>query len=195
VIAGVPKDAGRVLELGAGTGNVTRELLRRGYRVTALENNPFMLEKMAAKRLGNIGNLTVNMESVEQLDLIDQRNFDAAVAVNVVYALEDPFRCFRKVANVLTQGGVFAFSTTHSETRLEPLLTAIANELKSNGTFAAKEEHYQRVVEINKDIQISIARRHSREQYELWLEEAGFKINHIGSSYKDAVLVFHARKQ
>jgi 2-polyprenyl-3-methyl-5-hydroxy-6-metoxy-1,4-benzoquinol methylase len=194
VIQGIPAGAKRILELGAGTGNVTRALLQRGYDVTAVENNPFMLEKMSAKKLEQTGRLHVNMEAVESIDLLERGNFDAVVAVNVIYALDDPYGCIRKVAQALKPRGVFALSTTHSETNLDPLLAAIATELKANGTFKAKEEHYRRVVAINNDIEYKIAKRYSREQYGAWLEQAGFEVVHNASSYKDAVIVVHARK-
>ena len=161
VLRGISPNVSRVLELGAGTGNVTKALLQRGYTVTALENNPFMLEKMCAKKLDQNGRLTINLESAESLEVIDQDNFDAAVAVNVAYALDDPLGCFRRVAQVLKPNGVFALSTTHSEIDLDPLLKAIESHLKATGTFKEKEEHYRRVVEVNRDIQYSIARRYT----------------------------------
>ena len=194
VLRGVSPSVGRVLELGAGTGNVTKALLQRGYTVTALENNPFMLEKMCAKKLDQNRGLTINLESAESLDLIDQDNFDAAVAVNVAYAFDDPLGCFRNVAQLLKPNGVFVLSTTHSETDLDPLLKAIESHLKATGTFKEKEKHYRRVVEVNRDIQYSIARRYTREEYEQWLDQAGFRITYEKSSYKDAVIVIHARK-
>jgi 2-polyprenyl-3-methyl-5-hydroxy-6-metoxy-1,4-benzoquinol methylase len=194
VIQGIPAGARRVLEIGAGTGNVTRALLQRGYNVTSVENNPLMLEKMSSKRLDQTGRLRIIMNSVENIDLAEEGHFDAVVGVNVVYALEDPSGCFRKVAEALKPRGVFAFSTTHSETNLEPLLAAVESELKANGTFRAREEHYRRVVAINKDIEYTIARSYSREQYATWLEQAGFEIAYNKSSYKDAVIVIHARR-
>jgi 2-polyprenyl-3-methyl-5-hydroxy-6-metoxy-1,4-benzoquinol methylase len=194
VIKGIPADAKRVLELGAGTGNVTASLLRRGYQVTATENNPLMLEKMSAKNLRATGRLTINMESVEDTDLGDEGNYDAVVAVNVVYALENPAKCFQKVFQALKAGGTFVFSTTHSGTSLDLLLEAIAVELRTHGSFKAKEEHYRRVVSVNKDIECRLARRYSREQYETWLVQLGFEILHSAPSYVGAVVVIHARK-
>ena len=194
VIRGVPANAKNILELGAGTGNVTKALLQQGYRVTAVENNPAMLEKMTAKKLMQTGRLTVNMQSVEDLDFLEEGKFDAVVAVNVVYALEDPSACFRKVAEALRPGGIFTLSTTHAETNLDPILTALEKELKDKGTFKSKEEHYRRVAAINKDLEATTARRYTREQYQAWLEEAGFEITYNEPSYKNAVIVIHARR-
>jgi SAM-dependent methyltransferase len=194
VLKGIPSGARRVLEIGAGTGNVTRLLLQRDYSVTALENNPTMLEKMSEKKLASTGRLTIIVDSVENVDLSEERAFDAVVAVNVVYALEDPYACFRKVAQSLKRTGMFVFSTTYSETSLNPLLAAIERELRDHGTFKQKEEHYRRLVDINNDIEYTIAKRYSREDYVGWLEQAGFEITYNAPSYKDALIVIHARK-
>jgi 2-polyprenyl-3-methyl-5-hydroxy-6-metoxy-1,4-benzoquinol methylase len=153
-----------------------------------------MLEKMCAKKLDQNGRLSINLESAESLELIDEHNFDAAVAVNVAYALDDPLGCFRKVAQALKANGIFVLSTTHSETDLNPLLSAIESHLKTTGTLKEKEEHYRRVAEVNRDIQLTIARRYSREQYQEWLAQAGFEVTYEKSSYKDAVIVMHAHK-
>ena len=194
VIGAIPDRATRVLELGAGTGNVTQQLLLRNYSVTAVENNPFMLEQMAAKALHSNRKLTVLVESVENTEFDNRRNFDAAVAVNVAYALEDPLRCFRKVAEALKTGGIFALSTTHSNTNLDALLEAIKSDLVLQGKFDEYREHYERLVSVNRAIEKTIARRYSLEQYGEWLVETGFEIVRSEPRYCDAVEVIHARK-
>jgi SAM-dependent methyltransferase len=194
VIGAIPRRMTRVLELGAGTGNVTQQLISRGYNVTAVENNTFMLEKMAGKGLHSNGRLTVLLESVENTEFDGQRDFDAVVAVNVAYALDDPLRCFRKVAEALKRGGVFALSTTHSNTNLDPLLKGIKDDLVAKGKFTECQEHYDRIVTINRAIEKTIARRYSLEQYKEWLVDTGFEIVRSEPQYFDAVEVIHARK-
>ncbi|HTR34368.1 MAG TPA: class I SAM-dependent methyltransferase [Bryobacteraceae bacterium] len=194
VLRGIPRDPCQVLELGAGTGNVTKALLARGHRVTAVENNTFMLEKLYEKQLLQTGRLSLVPESLENTEYGRPQTFDAAVAVNVAYALDDPSACFRKVAEVLKPGGSFVLSTTHSETDLEPLLKKIEDNLKAKGEFEQKEEHFRWVVKINRGIAYKMARRHSREQYQKWLEEVGFKVVYNEPSYLNAVAVIHARK-
>jgi len=195
VIQAVNESVKRVLDIGAGTGNVTAALLSRGHRVTALENNQPMLDKLMGKRFRSTGGLTISNNSVDDLHSFQDETFDAVVSVNVLYALDDPSACIRHVARILKPGGVFAFSTTHSETDLEPLLKAIEKTLRKRGVFDAKEEHYRRVYEINKDIEGKIAKRYSREEYKEWLEDAGLEIFYENqSSYEGAVMVVHCRK-
>src|SRR5215469_18179402 len=175
VVNGVPPDAARVLELGAGTGNVTKELLSRRYTVTAVENNPSMLEKMASKGLRVNSKLTVLFDSVENCSFEDQGEFDAAVAVNVAYALDDPLGCFRRVSNALRPGGMFALSTTHSGTKLDALLTAIEDDLIASGRMEQYREHYERLVKVNRTIERTIAKRYSIHEYADWLKAMGFE--------------------
>lgn len=196
IIHGVPRKAVHVLDLGAGTGNVTRALLNRGYRVTAVENNQAMIEKLTQKNLDPSGaRLILNKQSAADLGSFADGSFDAVVACNVLYALDDPLGCIREVARILKPGGAFAFSTTTAETELDPLLNEIQESLKAEGHFEANRDHYQRVYDLNKDIEIKIARRHSRKEYEGWLEGCGFRILTLNpDAYSGAVTVIHARK-
>jgi SAM-dependent methyltransferase len=194
VISTLPSWPSRVLELGAGTGNVTERLLERRHNVLAVENNPFMLEKMAEKGLCAGPRLTVLMESVDNTEFDKRRNFDAAVAVNVAYALEDPLRRFRKVAAGLKPGGIFALSTTHLGTNLDALLEAIKADLESKGKFPEYHDHYDRLESVNRTIERTIAKRHSVEQYHEWLVDAGFQIVRSEPKYFDAVEVIHASR-
>jgi len=195
VLKGIPQNAKHVLDVGAGTGNVSKNLLNRGHRVTAIENNQSMVDKILSKKLDATGKFALSKDSAEGLETLKNETFDAAVAVNVLYALDDPLGCIRNVARVLKPGGAFAFSTTHTETELAPLLASIKNSLIAEGKWDLYEEHYQRVYEINMDIDATIARRYSIQDYQDWLQEKGFEITYTNpSSYEGAVVVFYARK-
>jgi len=58
-----------VLEIGPGLGVLTEEMLKRGCRVTAIEKDPVLAERLAAS-LGNPTNLTVI--AADALDWISQ---------------------------------------------------------------------------------------------------------------------------
>jgi SAM-dependent methyltransferase len=196
VIGGVPREARHVMDLGAGTGNVSRALLQRGHRVTAVENNQAMLEKLFSKKLDPAGSrLILKKNSAATLGSFPDNSFDAIVAVNVLYALDDPLGCIRNVARILKPGGVFTLSTTTAETELDLLLTAIKDQLQKDDLYEANREHYQRVYELNKDIEIKLAKRHPRQAYEDWIQGSGFQICYRNpNAYVNAVTVFHARK-
>jgi ubiquinone/menaquinone biosynthesis C-methylase UbiE len=83
VVAGTA--APQVLEIGCGTGNLTRALLARGATVTAIDINPDMLA-VAAEKLGTGGGrLTLReMAAVEIVDRFPRDSFDAVTATLVL---------------------------------------------------------------------------------------------------------------
>ena len=115
--------------------------------------------------------------------------------VNVLYAVGDPLACLQSIFHLLKPGGVLAFSTTHKETRLDPLLDAIKKQLKETGKYDALAKDYERLYEANKDIEQTIALRHSRDEYKEWVKTAGFVIiKDVPSTYEGAVMLIHALK-
>ncbi len=187
-----------VADLGAGTGNVTEALLKAGHRVTAVDNSAAMLDRLSAKRF-DPQRVTVAKASVEHLDalcILEDESFDAAVLVNVLYGVDDPLRCLRGVHRILKPKGLLAYSTTHSETRLDPLLNAIKARLIEDGKYKKLAEDYQNLREANKELERTIVRRYRREQYREWTEAAGFDIKlDVPSTYVDAVMLVHAQKK
>ncbi len=196
VISVVPNENLVVGDLGAGTGNVTKKLVAKGCRVVSIENSLGMLDRLTQKTWGD-PNVNVVKASIENLGFLNNSFLDAVVMVNVLYAVDDPIGCLREVNRMLRPGGVVGMSTTHRDTKLDELLTAIEGDLKEReaeypdwpGDFALLEQ-------INRDIEVSIARRHTRESYRQFFEVAGFEISRVvDSTYHNAVMVIHAKKK
>ncbi len=195
VIAVVPGSDLSVIDLGAGTGNVTAALLAAGQTVTAVENNQGMLDRLRSKKLPR-ERLTVVKSSAESLDSLPDASFDAAVSVNMLYAVGDPLTCLQGIHRLLKPQGVLGFSTTHAEVELDPLLNSIKAHLEQSGTYEALAGDYKLVRDSNKQIEREIARRHTRDEYRDWVRSAGFEIiRDVPSTYEDAVMLIHARKK
>jgi ubiquinone/menaquinone biosynthesis C-methylase UbiE len=193
VIGVVPPGRRSVIDLGAGTGNTTKELLAAGYAVTAVENNLGMLDRLRSKRLS--GELTVVKSSVESLTTLSDQSFEAAVMVNVLYAVDDPLACLQSVYRILKRNGVLALSTTHSETRLDRLLNTIKAQLVGKGLFDRLANDFQLVYDVNRNIEKDMATRHTRDEYCDWIRAAGFRIiKEVPSTYEDAVMLIWAQK-
>jgi SAM-dependent methyltransferase len=119
---------GTVLELGAGTGRVTEELLRDGYRVVAVEASAEMLAR-ARRKLGDVAGFEPVHAAMQHLRL--DRRFQLAVAPYAVVAHlltdEDRLAAYRSTCEHLEPGGTFVFDDLPSwlsgpsdGTRLEP---------------------------------------------------------------------------
>lgn len=195
VTAVIPPGRQNVADLGAGTGNVSAALLEAGHTVTAVENNLGMLNRLRSKRLSR-DSLTVVKSSVENLSALPDESFDAAVMVNVLYAVADPLSCLQDVHRILKPKGVLGLSTTHSEIDLDPLLGSIKSWLEETGKYDELATDYLEVRDLNKAIEKEIAKRYTRDNYREWVKAAGFKITRdVPSTYEDAVMLIHAVKK
>ena len=92
----------RALDLGAGTGILTRQLVDRGHTVTAVEPNEQMLAALIAHSPG----ATALLGSAEQIPLADG-SVDAVVAGQAYHGF-DPSTAHDEIARALRPGGVFA---------------------------------------------------------------------------------------
>jgi SAM-dependent methyltransferase len=93
---------GPVLEVGAGTGQLTSGLLDAGLRVVALEPGPNMAGYLRA-HLGGRPGFTVEQALFEDFDGPEGR-FDAVVAANAFHWV-DPAVSYAKAAQQLRPGG------------------------------------------------------------------------------------------
>lgn len=107
--AAVPGSDARVLELGCGTGGLTAELVERGARVTALDQDPAMLDRARAR-------LADRAEFVEctasEIDRFGETCFDAVAASLVLSEMSASERSYvlRAAAATLRPGGVLAIA-------------------------------------------------------------------------------------
>lgn len=93
----------RVLDLGAGTGKLTDELLAAGHEVVAVDPSAEMLAELAARHR----DVTTTVGGAEQLPLPDG-SVDAVVAGQAAHWF-DPPRAAPELRRVLRPGGVVGF--------------------------------------------------------------------------------------
>jgi demethylmenaquinone methyltransferase/2-methoxy-6-polyprenyl-1,4-benzoquinol methylase len=112
-----------ILEIGCGTGNLTRALVQRGARVTAIDMNPDMMELARAKLDKESGAPVefLEMAAVEIADRFPPARFDAAVASLVLSEMSEDEQTY--VLEAVRQ-------VLHPEGRL-----VIADEVQSAGRF------------------------------------------------------------
>lgn len=99
---------GRLLELGAASGNFLLEMQAQGWAVTGLEWDP-----AAAARAASRTGARVVAGGVEGADF-PEGAFDLVCAWMVLEHVEDPFRTLRQCQRWLKAGGWIAFSVPDS---------------------------------------------------------------------------------
>jgi demethylmenaquinone methyltransferase/2-methoxy-6-polyprenyl-1,4-benzoquinol methylase len=95
---------GHVLDVAAGTGLVAVQLLRRGFRVTALDQSPEMLA-VARERLE--GRVELVVGSAESLPFPD-RSFDHLTFTYLLRYVDEPPAVLNELARVVRPGGTVA---------------------------------------------------------------------------------------
>lgn len=100
----VPRRARRVLDLGAGTGKLTRALVAAGLKVTAVEPSREMRERLAAAVPGAL----VLAGTAERIPLADS-SVDAVVVAHAWHWF-DPALALPEIARVLVPGGTLSLA-------------------------------------------------------------------------------------
>jgi SAM-dependent methyltransferase len=95
----------RILEIGCGTGQLTREFARRGYTLLALEPGP-ALATIARRNLEAWPNVRVEVTLLEDW-IPEEPRFDLVLAAQSFH-LVDQARRFGLVAATLVKGGALA---------------------------------------------------------------------------------------
>lgn len=95
----------QVLEVGCGSGQLTRSLLTRGLRVTALEPGQSLIE-LARQNLDGTGTVELVNAQFEDANLPPAR-FKAVFSASAFHWV-DPRVSWQKAANVLVPGGTLA---------------------------------------------------------------------------------------
>ena len=105
----------KILYLGCGTGRTSRELVKLGFRVTAIDNSPAMIEE--AKKKGKIQNPTYHVMDAASL-LFSDNSFDICLfsfnGLDYLYPETKRRSAIREIYRVLKPGGIFSFSSHNS---------------------------------------------------------------------------------
>lgn len=95
----------RVLEVGCGTGQLTRGLLARGLRVTAVEPGDELI-RIARENLKDAGDVQFVHRTLEDFEL-PRESYAAVFSASAIHWV-DPDLSWRKTAEALAPGGTLA---------------------------------------------------------------------------------------
>ncbi len=95
-----PKAGERILDLGCGTGVLTKELADMGCSVVGMDSSPDMVA--AAKELG----IDARLADAQTLKMDEK--FDAVISNAALHWMPDHYAVVRRVWNLLKPGGRFA---------------------------------------------------------------------------------------
>ena len=154
----VGRDAASVLELGAGTGKLTAELVAQGHDVHATDPDQLMLDLLAER----VPQARTSVASAEDLPVAD-RSIDVVVAAQSFHWFDHEV-ALPEIARALKPGGVLALVWNHRDGRIpwvrrlgdligtQEQLTDPADILSGSGLFEEPEtERFMFWQDINRD--------------------------------------------
>jgi SAM-dependent methyltransferase len=103
-------DDGPVLDLGCGTGALTRRMAKAGYDMTGADASPDMLQE-AMMNSGEEADILYLLQPMQELDLDGSVRavISACDCINYILDPEDLKEAFRRIYATLEPGGVFIF--------------------------------------------------------------------------------------
>ena len=104
LVSRLPRDGGHVVDVATGTGLVAAELLRRGFRVTGVDQSPEMLAE-ARRRFGD--GVELVEASAESLPF-PVHAFDHLTFTYLLRYVSDPGATLVELARVVRSGGTVA---------------------------------------------------------------------------------------
>lgn len=137
IVASVLPAAASVLELGCGVGRITRQLVRLGYQVTAVDESAEMLARVRDAK-------TVRAR-IEGLEL--GRRFDAVLLASNLVNAEPPRRrafletCRRHADLVVVEGLPLAWSPEDGETVLGDVVSRLQVDQVEGGIVRGEMEY------------------------------------------------------
>lgn len=144
-----PTQGRKILDLGAGTGNVTLRLLEAGATVTAVDRNAEMLDRLRDKCAAHEERLTIVSRDGADLARLASSSFDAVNVLLVFFAAEQPASMLREAWRVLRPGGCLVVTEPARSFDLDRILADTEQELRESGTLAAIGGEWDLVKRVN----------------------------------------------
>jgi ubiquinone/menaquinone biosynthesis C-methylase UbiE len=98
------RDLGDCVELGCGTGYLTRAIAENARHIIATDLSDEMLE-VARSQLGEFRNVTIQKADCANTGFPAER-FDSLLMANLIHVLDDPLPCLRESCRILRNGGL-----------------------------------------------------------------------------------------
>jgi ubiquinone/menaquinone biosynthesis C-methylase UbiE len=174
-----PRASMTMLDIGAGTGNLTVRFLEAGAHVTAVDRSPEMLHILARKCEPYRERLMRVVRDCTELPMFQRDQFHVVNIMLVLFSVEQPRRILREAMRVLRPGGTLVVTEPNRRFDLDVLLGQAEQYLHSVGCLDRLQESWELVKKVNLSFQTALHDGWKVEDVEAELNNLGWEIGHF----------------
>lgn len=181
---------GLVLDLGCGTGSLTRLLARSGYDMIGVDNSGEMLQIAMDKGQGMEEDILYLMQDMREFELYGTVRAVVSICDSMNYLLEykDLVQVFRLVNNYLDPGGVFIFDLNTEYKYKELLADNTFAEDRKESSFIWNN-FYDQEERINEyDLILFIREGELYRKFEETHFQRGYTVSEVADALREAGL-------
>jgi ubiquinone/menaquinone biosynthesis C-methylase UbiE len=180
----VESEAKKIIDVGAGTGNVAIPLLKSGCIVYAVDLSRAMLDHLRLKTSKRYEeNLFVIEQDAANLNQLRQESFDGANILLSLFDMNKPDEALSNIIKVLKPGGIIVITEPKRNFDLEPLIMRAEDDLRREGSYESLQIDWLRVMNVNRSIDPSKRSPLFIEDIQNRLSHSGFEITKVEDSH------------
>lgn len=168
------KIGSRILDFGAGTGNVTIELLKSKRNVCAIDISDDMIQLLKEKCNKEEGLEIINGDILE-LSGPSQQSYEAVTMMNVLYHLKNPNSYLKKLYSLIKNDGVIIVSGPHKQINTDRLFEEIKKDLIKKELFEKYKKDFDICFKINKKNLVPNAKLYDEKELKKLFFKIGFQ--------------------
>jgi len=165
----------KILDSGAGSGNLTLGLLKKGHKVSSIDFNKFALKILRNKCKEYKNNLVVKFSDVQKI-FFGMNSFDGVASMFVIPFVENNQKYLSEIYRVLKKKGKFSISAWAPVKDIHyGIIELQRRELESKGLLPRYKKEWKYAMESAKDAEKQVLKGNNLNILKKLLKETGFK--------------------